>query len=56
MGLLVHMTAPTIHAGWWGQITLEICNLGPFTLALQEGDGLIPLSARGHDLRFHLDG
>jgi dCTP deaminase len=38
LGLLVHMTAPTIEAGWWGQVTLEIANLGPFTLALQEGD------------------
>jgi dCTP deaminase len=38
MGLLVHMTAPTIHAGWWGNVTLEICNLGPFNLALRPGD------------------
>jgi dCTP deaminase len=40
MGLLVHMTAPTIHAGWWGQVTLEIANLGPFTLSLKEGDAI----------------
>jgi dCTP deaminase len=39
-GLLVHMTAPTIHAGWWGQITLEIANLGPFDLCLAEGDAV----------------
>jgi dCTP deaminase len=39
-GLLVHMTAPTIHAGWWGKITLELCNLGPFHLALKEGDAI----------------
>jgi dCTP deaminase len=39
-GLIVHMTAPTIHAGWWGQVTLEIGNLGPFTLALREGDAI----------------
>jgi dCTP deaminase len=39
-GLLVHMTAPTIHAGWWGQITLEIANLGPFDICLVEGDGI----------------
>ena len=33
-GILVHFTAPTIHAGWDGLITLEIMNLGtaPFTL------------------------
>jgi dCTP deaminase len=36
-GLLVHMTAPTLHAGWWGKVTLEIANLGPFRLALKEG-------------------
>jgi dCTP deaminase len=39
-GLLVHMTAPTIHAGWWGNITLEIANLGPFDLCLAEGDAI----------------
>jgi deoxycytidine triphosphate deaminase len=37
-GLLVHMTAPTIHAGWDGNITLEIANLGPFTFGLREND------------------
>jgi dCTP deaminase len=40
IGLVVHMTAPTIHPGWWGKVTLEIANLGPFTLALEEGDPL----------------
>jgi dCTP deaminase len=39
-GLLVHITAPTIHAGWWGNITLEISNLGPFTLELRQGDAI----------------
>jgi dCTP deaminase len=39
-GLLVHMTAPTLHAGWWGNVTLEIANLGPFRLALKEGDAI----------------
>lgn len=39
-GLLVHMTAPTIHAGWYGKITLEIANLGPFDLCLVEGDAI----------------
>jgi dCTP deaminase len=37
-GILVHFTAPTIHAGWHGNIVLEIANLGPFTFVLQEGD------------------
>ncbi|WP_017325701.1 hypothetical protein [Synechococcus sp. PCC 7336] len=39
-GLLVHTTAPTIHARWWGQITLEIANLGPFDLCLGAGDAI----------------
>jgi dCTP deaminase len=39
-GLVVHMTAPTLHSGWWGQVTLEIANLGPFALALCEGDAI----------------
>ena len=43
-GLVVHMTAPTIHAGWWGQITLEIANLGPFTLGLCEGDAIAQIT------------
>jgi dCTP deaminase len=33
-GLLVHFTAPTIHAGFSGTITLELCNLGPFNISL----------------------
>jgi dCTP deaminase len=37
-GLLVHLTAPTIHAGWSGKVTLEIANLGPFHFVLEEGD------------------
>ncbi len=37
-GILVHLTAPTIHASWSGKITLEIANLGPFNFVLEEGD------------------
>jgi len=37
-GLLVHLTAPTIHANWQGNVTLEIANLGPFEFVLAEGD------------------
>lgn len=33
-GLLVHFTAPTIHAGFSGTITLELINLGPLDIAL----------------------
>lgn len=34
-GILVHFTAPTIHAGFAGTITLEITNLGPQTFLLK---------------------
>ncbi len=34
-GILVHFTAPTIHAGFEGKITLEIINLGPFDFLLK---------------------
>jgi deoxycytidine triphosphate deaminase len=37
-GIVVHLTAPTIHTSWAGQITLEIVNLGPFDLVLAPGD------------------
>lgn len=33
-GILVHFTAPTIHAGFSGPITLEIINLGPLNFTL----------------------
>ncbi|GAB4158017.1 MAG: hypothetical protein Tsb009_35190 [Planctomycetaceae bacterium] len=39
-GLVVHLTAPNIHATWSGNITLEIVNLGPFDLVLKEGDSI----------------
>jgi dCTP deaminase len=34
-GLLVHFTAPTIHPGFSGHITLEIINLGEIPLTLR---------------------
>ncbi len=40
-GFVVHLTAPTIHAGWSGKITLEIANLGPFDLLFQEYEDTI---------------
>ncbi len=43
-GILVHFTAPTIHAGWHGNIVLEIANLGPFTFVLQEDDVIAQLT------------
>ena len=36
-GLIVHFTAPTIHAGFEGTITLEIINLGAYPIALFPG-------------------
>lgn len=36
-GLLVHFTAPTVHAGFAGHITLEIINLGPAPIDLFPG-------------------
>lgn len=36
-GLLVHFTAPTIHAGFSGKITLEMINLGPAHILLSPG-------------------
>ncbi len=43
-GIVVHLTAPTIHASWAGNVTLEIANLGPFDLVLQEGDVIAQLT------------
>ena len=36
-GILVHFTAPTIHAGFEGTITLEIISLGPLSFLLCPG-------------------
>jgi dCTP deaminase len=36
-GLLVHFTAPTVHAGFGGTLTLEMINLGTVDIALFEG-------------------
>jgi dCTP deaminase len=36
-GLIVHFTAPTIHAGFSGQITLEMINLGAAPIRLVPG-------------------
>ncbi len=35
-GVVVHFTAPTIHANWQGKIVLEIANHGPFHFILEE--------------------
>lgn len=34
IGLLIHFTAPTVHPGWSGPLTLEMINLGPARILL----------------------
>jgi dCTP deaminase len=36
-GVLVHFTAPTVHHGWNGPLTLEMINLGPVPFLLRPG-------------------
>jgi dCTP deaminase len=36
-GLLVHFTAPTVHAGWHGPLALEMINLGNAAFTLRPG-------------------
>jgi dCTP deaminase len=36
-GLLVHFTAPTVHADFRGTLTLEMRNLGPAPIVLYPG-------------------
>jgi len=43
-GLVVHLTAPTIHAGWSGNITLEMTNCGPLDLVLHERDAIAQIT------------
>ena len=43
-GLVIHLTAPTIHAGWSGNITLEMTNCGPLDLVLHTGDAVAQLT------------
>ncbi|MBL4847743.1 MAG: hypothetical protein JKY65_19685 [Planctomycetes bacterium] len=43
-GLVVHLTAPTIHTSWKGTVTLEIANLGPFDFVLTPGDAVAQLT------------
>jgi dCTP deaminase len=37
LGIGIHLTAPTIHAGFKGQIRLEIVNHGPLPVILKPG-------------------
>lgn len=42
-GLLVHFTAPTIHAGFSGTITLELYNMGTLGISLYPGTPICQL-------------
>ena len=42
-GLLVHFTAPTIHAGFDGTITLELYNMGSVNISLYPGTPICQL-------------
>ncbi|HKI19287.1 MAG TPA: hypothetical protein VKA15_15480, partial [Isosphaeraceae bacterium] len=37
VGLLIHFTAPTVHPGFEGNLTLEMINLGPTSIILPPG-------------------
>ncbi len=37
LGVGLHVTAPTIHCGFQGNIQLEVFNLGPYKINLQKG-------------------
>jgi dCTP deaminase len=43
-GLIVHLTAPTVHAGWNGNLTLEMTNVGPLNIVLFVGDAVAQLT------------
>lgn len=43
-GLVVHLAAPTIHTTWCGKVTLEMVNLGPLDIVLQEDDVVAQLT------------
>jgi len=42
-GMLVHFTAPTVHAGWDGPLALEIINLGNAAFTLRPGMAICQL-------------
>ena len=53
-GMMVHFTAPTIHAGYKGTITLEIINLGAANILLKPEAPICQLiieEVKGHPFR-----
>lgn len=43
VGLLIHFTAPTVHPGFSGTLTLEMINLGPTSILLRPGMSIAQL-------------
>lgn len=43
VGLMVHLTAPSVHAGWVGNLQLEFMNVGPAPLVLRPGVAICQL-------------
>lgn len=43
LGLLIHFTAPTVHPGFQGTLTLEMINLGPVEINLRAGMAIAQL-------------
>ena len=43
VGLMVHLTAPTVHVGWEGHLQLEFMNVGPAPLVLRPGVAICQL-------------
>jgi dCTP deaminase len=42
-GILIHFTAPTVHPGFKGTLTLEMINLGPASFMLKPGMAIAQL-------------
>jgi dCTP deaminase len=42
-GILIHFTAPTVHPGFKGTLTLEMINLGPASFILRPGMAIAQL-------------
>jgi dCTP deaminase len=42
-GILIHFTAPTVHPGFKGTLTLEMINLGPASFMLRPGMAIAQL-------------
>jgi len=42
-GILIHFTAPTVHRGFRGTLTLEMINLGPASFMLKPGMAIAQL-------------